>query len=110
QVTPQPLAAVDDLEELPPDVDRQRLRGDLERLRERYLDVPLQQLDARELVPTFFGILRRHRVRVPADLALVGKTLLTLQGVVARLDPQLSLIDLARPLGHRLVREHYAPQ
>ncbi|HEY8414944.1 MAG TPA: AarF/ABC1/UbiB kinase family protein [Thermaerobacter sp.] len=95
---------------VPPDVDRRRLRRDLEVLRDRYYDVPLAEIDLAEVIPSFFEVLRRHRVRVPAELGLVGKTLLTLQGVASRLDPGLSILDLARPLGRRLLRRYLSPR
>ena len=104
------LAAVEGLAGLPPGTDRRRLRRDLELLRDRYMDVPFHQLDVTEVVPVFFGVLRRYRVRVPADLALVGKTLLTLQGVARGLDPGLSVLELARPLGRRLLRQYLSPR
>lgn len=103
------LAAVEGVATIPPDADRRRLRRDLELLLDRYLDAPVGQLDLAELLPVFFDLLRRHRVRVPADLALVGKTLLSLQGVVRAIDPALSVLDLARPLGRRLLRQYLSP-
>ena len=103
------LEAVEGLALVPPGTDRRRLRRDLELLLDRYLDVPLSRLDLGEILPVFFDLLRRYRVRVPADLALVGKTLLALQGVVRAVDPGLSVLDLARPLGRRLLRQYLSP-
>ncbi|ADU51472.1 ABC-1 domain-containing protein [Thermaerobacter marianensis DSM 12885] len=103
------LQAVEGLATVPPGTDRRRLRRDLELLLDRYGDVPLSQLDLTEMLPVFFELLRRHRVRVPADLALVGKTLLSLQGVVRAIDPDLSVLDLARPMGRRLLRQYLSP-
>ncbi|QIA27266.1 AarF/ABC1/UbiB kinase family protein [Thermaerobacter sp. PB12/4term] len=103
------LQAVEGLAVIPPGTDRRLLRRDLELLLDRYLDVPLSRLDLGEILPVFFDLLRRYRIRVPADLALVGKTLLALQGVVRAIDPDLAVLDLARPLGRRLLRHYLSP-
>ncbi|HEY8393697.1 MAG TPA: AarF/ABC1/UbiB kinase family protein [Thermaerobacter sp.] len=97
------------LADVPPDVDRRRLRRDLELLYDRYYEARFRDVDLAEVIPSFFEVLRRHRVRVPAELGLVGKTLLTLQGVASRLDPGLSVLELARPLALRLLRRYLSP-
>ncbi|HEY8450392.1 MAG TPA: AarF/UbiB family protein, partial [Bacillota bacterium] len=86
--------------------DLRALHRDLEELRDRYYQVPFRQIEMSEVVRSFFTVLRQHRLRVPADLTLVGKTLITLEGVAVHLDPELSVVAVAEPLGRRLLRDY----
>jgi ubiquinone biosynthesis protein len=51
------------------------------------------------------GIAFRHRVRLPADLALLARTVVVLEGVVRELDPAIVLADHLEPFIMRLLRE-----
>lgn len=94
---------------VPDDVNMLRLRRDVEELREKYSDVPLSKVSLGKAVNDLFRVAFRHRIRIPADLTLVGKSLLALEGLVERLDPELSIMDIAKPFGTRLLRERFHP-
>lgn len=90
---------------VPPEVDVSSLRRDLEVLRDRYLDLPLSQISLSEVTRSLFALAYRHRLHIPSELALVGRALLTLEGVAVRLDPGVRVVELAEPLGRELLRE-----
>ncbi|HEX6989373.1 MAG TPA: AarF/ABC1/UbiB kinase family protein [Bacillota bacterium] len=94
---------------IPPDADVDALQRDLDEARRRIVRRSLRDVDLGEVVGTGFDILRRHRVRVPVNLSLVGKTLITLEGVVSRLDPDVSVVELAEPVGRALLRRQLRP-
>lgn len=93
----------------PESTDWTALRNDLEDLRERFYRRPFRQLELSGTVQEFFALLRRHHLRIPAGLTLVGKTLITLEGVALELDPDLSITELAKPLGTKLLRLQLSP-
>ncbi|GAB6172615.1 AarF/ABC1/UbiB kinase family protein [Paradesulfitobacterium aromaticivorans] len=94
---------------VPDDVKLPLLRKDVDDLREKYLGVPLSQIHLGEAVNELFAVAFRHRILIPADLTLLGKAILTLEGIVAKLDPELSILDIAKPFGLKLLRERYRP-
>ncbi|MDI6813539.1 MAG: AarF/ABC1/UbiB kinase family protein [Desulfitobacteriaceae bacterium] len=94
---------------VPDDVSMPHLRRDVEEMREKYMDVPLSKISLGEAVNDLFKVAFRHRIRIPADLTLVGKALLAIEGLVERLDPELSIMDIAKPFGARLIKERYRP-
>ncbi|WP_274649333.1 ABC1 kinase family protein [Paenibacillus humicola] len=98
------LGLVDD------DANVAELRRDIEFLREKYYDVPLHDISLGEAVTDLFDAAYRHRVRIPADFILLGKTLLIAEGVVERLDPELSIVQMAEPFGRRLLIERFHPK
>jgi ubiquinone biosynthesis protein len=95
---------------VPDDVNMVKLRGDVEQLREKYYGVPLSQISIGEAVNDLLRTAFCHSIRIPADLTLVGKTLLTVEGVVEHLDPAFRIFDIAEPFGRQLLQERLHPK
>ncbi|WP_091070240.1 AarF/ABC1/UbiB kinase family protein [Paenibacillus sp. NFR01] len=93
---------------LPGDVNQSALHDDMDRLREAYYDIPFQQVSIGQALNDLFGIARKHRLMIPPDLTMLGKTMLTLEGVVADLDPAFSIVQMAEPFGRRLARQRFS--
>lgn len=93
---------------LPDDGDISALRADLDRLRDEYYDVPFAEISMGKALNDLFGVARHHQIIIPPDLTLLGKALLTLEGVVENVDPSLSIIDMAEPFGKKLLKERYS--
>ncbi len=94
---------------VPDDVNMPRLRREVEELRDKYADVPLSKISLAEAVNELFKLAFRHCIRIPADFTLLGKSLLTLEGLVEELDPALSIMDIAKPFGRKLLKERLHP-
>lgn len=84
--------------------------GDIEELRFKYDNVPLKHVRIGETVRDLFAVSLRHRIRMPKELSLLGKTLLTMEGVVSALNPSLSVIEIAEPFGRELFLEKWKPR
>ncbi|MNO13840.1 putative protein kinase UbiB [compost metagenome] len=93
---------------IPEDADRMALHDDMDRLREAYYDIPFNQVSIGKALNDLFGIARKHRLVIPPDLAMLGKTMLTLEGVVGNLDPAFSIVQMAEPFGRRLIRQRFS--
>ncbi len=94
---------------VPDDVNMPRLRREVEELRDKYVDVPLSKISLGEAINELFKIAFRHRIRIPADFTLLGKSLLTLEGLVEELDPEICIMDIAQPFGRKLLKERFRP-
>ncbi len=95
---------------VPDDVDRKQLRLDVDRLREKYSDVPFSEMSMGKTVNDLFTVAFRHRIQLPTDLTILGKTLLTIEGVIEKLDPELNIVKIAEPFGRQLLKERYHPK
>jgi ubiquinone biosynthesis protein len=95
---------------MPADMERQVLQYELDDFLAEYLDLPLQEVSLGHLLETLFELGRKHRFRVAANLALLGKTLLTLESVIRTLDPAFALVQEARWEVERLVRSRFSPE
>jgi ubiquinone biosynthesis protein len=94
---------------VPDEVNLQRLTNDVDELREKYMDVPMSRISLGESINDLFRVAFSHRIRIPSDLTLLAKCLLTLEGIVEKLDPKLSMMDMAEPFGTQLLKERYRP-
>jgi len=104
------LDVLDDFDALPDDVDAQRLKADLAALVDKYAGVPIARLDLPSLFEEITSVARRHRVLLPQDFVLLGKSLVTMGGVALDLDPQMSMVEVVRPKIRGLVAEKISPK
>ncbi len=95
---------------VPDDMPMDELRRDVEDLRTKYYGVPFSEMSLGEAVNDLLDTARRHNIRIPTDFLLLGKALLTVEGVVVALDPDISIVSLAEPFGLRLLRERFRPE
>ena len=101
---------LDDLDTLPDDLDAERFKGDLAALVDKYAGIPLQRMDLRGLFEELTGAARRHRIVLPRDFVLLGKSLVTMGGVALDLDPEVSVVELVRPKMRSLAAEKVSPK
>jgi len=95
--------------ELSDDSDLKSLRRDLHEFIEDYYDIVLQDIKVGKLLADFIEILTHHNIRFPADLMLLTKALVVMEGVGRQLDPDFNMIGHLRPYMERLVRERLSP-
>lgn len=95
---------------VPDEVNMQLLRTDIDFIKDKYYDVSLSQVSLGEAINELFSIANQHHIRIPSDLTLLAKTLLTIEGVVVKLDPDISIINIAEPFGRQLLKDRYHPR
>lgn len=103
-------AIVTKIGQLSEETNRDRLLFDLDHLLAKYANVSLKKVNISELLNEVIRICYENQIRIPADLTMLAKTLLTMEGVLSRLHPDFVLMDLAEPFGRRLIRERYEPK
>jgi len=90
--------------------DASALRRELQYLIQRYYDVSLEHVHVGEFLGELMAVAFRHQVRLPADLTLLARTVLVLEGVVRHLDPSVVLAKRLEPFIIRLIRERVSPR
>lgn len=90
-------------------VASERFAEDLGRLLHLYEDVSLREVNLATLLSEIAGIMREHHLMLPADLALLFKSLITLEGLGTRLVPQFRLIEHVTPYVSKLLTERWQP-
>ena len=91
-------------------VDEGRLQQDISQFVDRYRGVPLKDLRIGLMLSDITLLLRSYNLMLPADLALMIKAFLTLEGMGRQLDPEFDMASAARPFLERVVMQRYAPR
>lgn len=86
------------------------LVADVEDVVSQYYGLALAELNIGALIGDMTALVRNHGLVLPSDIALLLKTLITLEGFGRLLNPRFDLIEEARPLMRRLVQERYSPR
>jgi ubiquinone biosynthesis protein len=89
-------------------VDRPLLTSDVERLLERYVDISFDDVPLGNALSELLHVLRRHQLRLPANLAALIKALVMCEGILQTLDPGSSLADYLHPMAGKLVYQGIA--
>jgi ubiquinone biosynthesis protein len=91
-------------------IDEVLLRADVQDFVESYYGVPLEQMNVGNMLNDFVEILANHALRCPADLMLLIRAVVTLEGVGRSLDPHFNLAGELAPFVEKIVRERYDPR
>lgn len=89
--------------------DRAAVERDIARLLVKYLDLSLGAIDIREIVDDIMSTIRRHGLRLPAELALLAKTITQAEALGRRLDPDINLAEVAGPAVGQALHVFYSP-
>jgi ubiquinone biosynthesis protein len=90
-------------------VDEPRLASDVNDLVFEYEDVPLGNIRIGALIRRFAAIVRDHSIVLPADLTLMFKALITMEGLGRQYDPGFHIVEHLAPLLRSVLRERYRP-
>lgn len=91
-------------------VDRLLLKADVHDFLERYYGLTLEQLHIGPLLSDFAALLANHALQCPADMMLLLRALVTLEGMGRRLDPRFNLAEEVAPFIEQVVRKRYDPR
>ena len=92
------------------DIHEDKLRSDIDLLRDKYYNIPFSKINIAEAISDLFETTQKHRILIPKDYTLLGKALMTLEGIVKDLDGELSLVHLAEPFGKKLLFDRANPR
>ena len=90
--------------------DVARLTREVEAMLGAYYGLPLKEIPVSRVIAQTFEIIRRHRVRPPAEFTLMLKSLMTIETLAEALDPDFVLIDLLKRHASQLTSEELNPR
>lgn len=92
------------------DTDESELQLDLDDLIRKYYDTSLKEISMGAAITEVFTIAYHHRVRIPTEIAILGKAILTMEEIIKKLDPEFSVMKAVEPFGKKLFKERYHPR
>ena len=90
--------------------DEQNLRGlkrDLTEFIDEYYDILLEDLKVGKLLIDFIDILTEYQIKFPANLMLLSRALIAMEGLGRQLDPDFNMVEQLKPFAERIVKERY---
>jgi ubiquinone biosynthesis protein len=91
------------------DVDPQALSYDLMDVLDPYYGLSVRQIEFGGLLNSLFAISMRYQIALPPQYVILGRALMTLEGVVRSLAPGIEIVPLIEPSLLRVVRARWAP-
>lgn len=92
-----------------PGVHLETLESEIEAFLDQYHGAPLAEIHLGQMLVDVTTLLRDHHLVLPADMALLIKAFITLEGMGRNLDPNFHMTTEALPLLKRVARERYRP-
>ncbi|MEL1135015.1 AarF/UbiB family protein [Desulfitobacterium sp. THU1] len=88
---------------VPENIDQTQFLQDISALRTKHLKRDLKKIEMGVAIQDFFYLINRHGIYIPSQFILVGKCILTLEGILVQLDPGLSLVELLKPYSRKFL-------
>jgi ubiquinone biosynthesis protein len=93
--------------QVPPGFDRGAFEREVRALMDRYVGVSLAQLSSGSLIGDAVDVIRRHRIQIPPEFAVLARATATLEGVLREVYPAFDLQALALPYVKKLLLRRF---
>jgi ubiquinone biosynthesis protein len=91
-------------------VDMRAYRAEVSLLAEKYLGRPLKEVDLAAMLQDIVYGASKYGIEVPPDFLMVGKALMTMEGVGKEIHPDLDVFGEMRPYFLDILRKRYSPE
>ena len=92
------------------DADTETLQAEIDAFVDQYHGIQLQKLDLGRMLSELVTIMRDHALMLPADLAMLIKAFITLEGVGRQLNPAFDMTTAAAPILEQVLAAHTTPE
>ncbi len=92
------------------DADTETLQAEIDAFVDQYHGLQLQKLDLGRMLSELVTIMRDHALMLPADLAMLIKAFITLEGVGRQLNPAFDMTSAAAPILEQVLAAHTTPE
>ncbi len=103
-------AVIGRIGQTPSDLDERALATELADFLGDYATQALQQLNLEKALTDMTQIIHRHKIKLPAQVAMLLKTLITLEGTGKLLSPTFSLLELLQAEHRRMILRRLSPR
>jgi ubiquinone biosynthesis protein len=91
-------------------VDMREYRAEVALLAEKYIGKPMKELEISAMIRDLIGGATKYSIEMPPDFMMVGKSLMTIEGIGKEIDPELDVLGEATPYFLELMKARYSPQ
>jgi ubiquinone biosynthesis protein len=91
-------------------VDRDAFRAEVARLADIHLGKPLAEIQLAAMIRDLVQGAVKFHIEMPVEMLMVGKSLMTVEGIGKSIYPALDVFEEARPFFLKLVWQRYSPE
>jgi ubiquinone biosynthesis protein len=91
-------------------IDRQAYEAEVTILSQKYLGKKLEDIEITGLIRDLVYGARKYGIEIPPDFLMLGKSLMTVEGVGKEIYPELDLFEEVKPYFLKLMRQRYSPE
>jgi ubiquinone biosynthesis protein len=91
-------------------IDRQAYEAEVTILSQKYLGKKLEDIEITSLIRDLVYGARKYGIEIPPDFLMLGKSLMTVEGVGKEIYPELDLFEEVKPYFLKLMRQRYSPE
>ncbi|MSP61448.1 MAG: AarF/ABC1/UbiB kinase family protein [Myxococcales bacterium] len=91
-------------------VDRDAFRAEVARLSEVHLGKPIKEIQLAAMIRDLVQGAVKFEIEMPAEMMMVGKSLMTVEGIGKSIYPDLDVFEEARPFFLKLLWQRYSPE
>jgi len=91
-------------------IDRRAYDAEVARLADRYLGKTLEDIEMSALIRDLVGGATKFGLEIPPDFLMVGKALMTVEGIGKEIHPGLDVFGEVKPYFLKLFWQRYAPE
>jgi ubiquinone biosynthesis protein len=91
-------------------VDMSAFRAEVSLMAEKFIGLPLREIELSALIRDLVATAHKFELEIPTDFMMVGKALMTLEGMGRQLDPDLDVFQEAQPYFLNILRRRYGPE
>ncbi len=92
------------------EADSRRLELDLADFMESYYTISLKELRMGKFLTDIIEVISQNRIKIPPDLFLLAKALITIESIGRKLDPDFNMVTRTKPFIEKLIKQKYNPK
>ncbi|MBT0665965.1 2-polyprenylphenol 6-hydroxylase [Geobacter pelophilus] len=91
-------------------LNTRHLRRDISEFIDSYYEIPLREIEVGRMFSEFIEVATTHQIKFQADLMLLSKTLITVEGMGRELDPGFDMVEYLRPFIEKAIKARISPR
>lgn len=92
------------------EIDKKALKRDLYKLVDDYYGATLEQIELGPLINRLFNLAFQYKIKLPFNFILLGKSLVTIEGLISKIDPKFDTVEAAKPFMSELIKAKLNPK
>ncbi|WP_040213000.1 ABC1 kinase family protein [Clostridium polynesiense] len=79
------------------EINKKKLYSDIESIYNTYIETNLSHIDIKGMMEQIFNVCRNNNIAIPKNVTMMIKGLITIEGLVEKINPYLNIMDIAVP-------------